>query len=125
MNVKSQSGIGIAMTEHRRRLEIGVFLPNAKNGFALSSNAVAYTPSYEENLAITLLAEEVGIDYVFSMLKWRGFGGATQFWDAALDSFTLTTALAAVTKRVRLIATVNPLLSNPAVMAKMSPPSIA
>jgi len=120
MNVKSQSGIGIAMTEHRKRLEIGVFLPNAKNGFALSSNAVAYTPSYEENLAITLLAEEVGIDYVFSMLKWRGFGGATQFWDAALDSFTLTTALAAVTKRVRLIATVNPLLSNPAVMAKMS-----
>ena len=108
------------MDDPLKSLEIGVFLPNAKNGFALSSNAVAYTPSYDENLAITLLAEEVGIDYVFSMLKWRGFGGVTQFWDAALDSFTLTTALAAVTKRVRLIATVNPLLSHPAVMAKMS-----
>ena len=80
MNVKSQSGIGIAMTEHRRRLEIGVFLPNAKNGFALSSNAVAYTPSYEENLAITLLAEEVGIDYgSFLPLK----DGKWHFPDAA------------------------------------------
>ena len=108
------------MVDPLKRLELGVFLPNARNGFALSSNAVAYSPSYEENLAITMLAEEIGLDYVFSMLKWRGFGGATQFWDAALESFTLTAALAAATTRVRLIATVNPLLYHPAVMAKMA-----
>jgi pyrimidine oxygenase len=108
------------MVERPKRLELGVFLPNARNGFALSSNAVAYAPSYEENLAITAFAEEIGLDYVFSMLKWKGFGGATHFWDAALESFTLTTALAAVTTRVRLIATVNPLLVHPAVMAKMA-----
>src|SRR5262249_5660916 len=103
-----------------RRLELGVFLPNARNGFFFSSNAVPYAPSYDDNLAITVLAEEIGLDYVFSMLKWRGFGGATHFWDAALESFSLMAALAAVTQRVGLIATVNPLLFHPATMAKMA-----
>lgn len=102
------------------RLELGVFLPNAKQGFFFSSHAVGYTPSFEENLKITLLAEEIGLDYVFSMLKWRGFGGATQFWDASLESFSLMAALAPLTKRLGLIATVNPLLVHPAVMAKMA-----
>src|SRR5262249_37909566 len=81
-----------------------------------------YYPSYRDQLEITLLSEEIGLDYVFSMLKWRGFGGATQFWDASLDSFSLMAALAAVTHRVKLIATVNPLLYHPTLMAKMSAP---
>jgi pyrimidine oxygenase len=103
-----------------RRLEIGVFLPVGKNGFVLSSNTPVYYPSYADNLAITVLAEEMGLDYVFSMAKWRGFGGATHFWDASLESFSLTSALAAATQRIRLIATVNPLLFHPALMSKMA-----
>lgn len=103
-----------------KRLELGVFLPIAKNGFIKSTNAPAYHPSYRDNLEISLLAEDIGVDYVFSMLKWRGFGGATQFWDSSFDSFSLMAALAAATKRVDLIATVNPMLHHPASMAKMA-----
>jgi pyrimidine oxygenase len=103
-----------------KHLKLGVFLPIAKNGFIRSTNAPAYIPSYRDNLEITLLAEEMGLDYVFSMLKWRGFGGATQFWDMSFDSFSLTAALAAATHRLELIATVNPLLHHPASMAKMA-----
>ena len=58
-----------------KRLELGVFLPIAKNGFIKSTNTPAYYPSYRDNLEISLLTEEIGLDYVFSMLKWRGFGG--------------------------------------------------
>ena len=103
-----------------KRLELGVFLPIAQNGFVTSSNAPAYYPSYEDNLAITLAAEKIGFDQVFSMAKWRGFGGRTQFWDASFESFSLMAALAAATRRIGLIATVNPLLFHPTLMSKMA-----
>lgn len=103
-----------------KHLELGVFLPIAQNGFVTSSNAPAYYPSYEDNLAITLAAEKIGFDQVFSMAKWRGFGGRTQFWDASFESFSLMAALAAATRRIGLIATVNPLLFHPTLMSKMA-----
>ena len=38
------------------------------------------------------------------MIKLHGFGGPTEFWDYALESFTLMAGLAAVTERIRLYA---------------------
>lgn len=103
-----------------KRLETGVFLPNARNGFVFSGAATPYKPSYEENLQITLDAERLGFDYVFAMAKWRGFGGVTGFWDASMESLSLITGLAAATSRIKLIATMTPLLFNPALVAKMA-----
>src|SRR5438067_806290 len=102
------------------RLELGVFLPIGNNGFLMSTTAPQYAPSFEMNKEISVLAENLGFDYVFSMSKWRGFGGPTRFWDVTLESLTLMTGLAAVTSRIGLIATVQPLLFPPAVAAKMS-----
>lgn len=101
-------------------LELGVFLPVAKNGFIRSTNGPAYYPSFQDNLDISRLAEEIGLDYVFAMSKWKGFGGKTRFWDASLESFSLMAGLAAATRRLKLVATVNPLLFHPVLMAKMS-----
>src|SRR5271167_2051146 len=103
-----------------KRMELGVFLPVANNGFVFSSNTTAYRPSYAGNLAITQQAEQAGFDYAFSMAKWRGQGGVTHMWDSALESFSLMLALAVSTKRMKLIATVNPVLFHPALMAKMT-----
>lgn len=103
-----------------RSLEIGVFLPLAKNGFVFSANSAEYPPSYRNLLRITKRAEDMGLDYVFSMAKWRGYGGRTQMWDSSFESFSLMTALAAATDRLRLIATVNPLLFHPAMISKMA-----
>jgi pyrimidine oxygenase len=102
------------------RLELGVFLPIGNNGFLMSTTAPQYAPSFDMNKQISVLAENLGFDYVFSMSKWRGFGGATHFWDVTLESLTLMTGLAAVTSRIGLIATLQPLLFPPAVAAKMA-----
>ena len=102
------------------RLEIGLFLPIANNGFVFSRHSPPYPPSYANNLEIALKAEALGMDYVFSMAKWRGQGGEIRMWDSSFESFSLMMALAAATKRIRLIATVNPLLFHPALMAKMA-----
>ena len=77
------------------KLELGVFLPIGNNGFLMSKTAPQYQPSFEMNKQIAILAESFGFDFVFSMSKWRGFGGATRFWDSTLESLSLMTGLAA------------------------------
>jgi pyrimidine oxygenase len=103
-----------------KRLEIGVFIPIANNGWIVSRTAPQYMPTFDLNRRICQLAEKIGFDFVFSMSKWRGYGGDTGFWNSSLESLTLMSALAAVTKRVRIYASVQPLLVPPAVAAKMA-----
>jgi pyrimidine oxygenase len=55
---------------------------------------------------ITTRAEALGLDYVFGMAKWRGFGGSTGLWDSSV--------------RIRLIGTVTPILFHPAYLAKVA-----
>jgi pyrimidine oxygenase len=99
--------------------DFGIFLPMANGGWILSSSAPPLDGSYEYNLKVALLAEEFGFDFIMSMAKWRGYGGITEHWRYSLDSQILMGALAAVTRRVRVVATVHTLLQNPAVTAKM------
>ncbi len=99
--------------------DLGVFLPMANGGWILSTNAPVLDGSYDYNRDVALLAEEIGLDFIMSMAKWRGYGGVTQQWRSALDSQILMAALAALTKRVKVLTTVHTLLQNPAVTAKM------
>jgi pyrimidine oxygenase len=100
-------------------VKLGLFLPIGNNGWVVSKTAPQYMPSFALNRALTRRAEDGGADFVFSMGKWRGFGGATEHWDHTLESLTLMAGLAAVSERVELYATVHPLLLHPAVAAKM------
>jgi pyrimidine oxygenase len=99
--------------------DLGIFMPMANGGWILSTNAPPLDGSWEYNRKVALLAEETGFDFIMSMAKWRGYGGVTQHWRYALDSQILMAALAAVTRRVKVLATVHTLLQNPAVTAKM------
>jgi pyrimidine oxygenase len=103
-----------------RGVDFGVFLPVTNNGWIISKTSPQFLPTFALNRAISLLAERIGFGYVFSMAKWRGFGGATDFWKYSLESLTLMAALAPVTSRLRLIASVAPALIHPAVFAKMA-----
>ena len=112
-----QPGFGLP-SDHGGK-DFGVFLPIANGGWILSTNSPIREASYEYNRRTALLSEEIGLDFIMSMAKWRGYGGVTQHWRHALDSQILMGALAAETKRARLICTVHTLLQNPAVTAKM------
>jgi pyrimidine oxygenase len=101
-------------------LELGVFIPVGNNGWIISKNSPQYLPTFELNKQISVLAERVGFDYVFSMAKWRGFGGETRFWDYSLESVMLMAALAPLTSEIRLISSIAPSLTHPAVYAKMA-----
>ena len=104
------------MAQH---FELGTFIPIANNGWMVSRTAPQYKPTFDLNRRICQLSEAIGFDFVFSMSKWRGYSGATRFWDFTLESMTLMAAVAAVTRTVRIYASVQPLLIPPAVAAKM------
>ncbi|QIG79871.1 pyrimidine utilization protein A [Stakelama tenebrarum] len=100
-------------------MEVGVFIPINNNGWLISENAPQYKPSFDLNKEIALKAEQHGFDFLLSMIKLRGFGGKTQFWEYGLESFTLMAGLAAVTEKIRIFATCPTLIIPPAYAARM------
>jgi pyrimidine oxygenase len=101
-------------------MDIGVFLPIGNNGWLVSATSPQYMPSFDLNRAIVEKAERHGFAFALSMIKLRGFGGATEYWDHNLESFTLMAGLAAVTTRIQLFASVATLTIPPAIVARMA-----
>jgi pyrimidine oxygenase len=99
--------------------EYGVFLPIANGGWIVSRTAPPLDGGWAQNRDAALIAEEEGFDFVMAMGKWRGFGGDTSHWGTSLEAVTMMAGIAAVTRRVKLWATLHTILHNPAVAAKM------
>ncbi|WP_206242034.1 pyrimidine utilization protein A [Novosphingobium terrae] len=100
-------------------MQVGVFVPINNNGWLISENAPQYLPSFDLNKRIAQGAEKHGLDFLLSMIKLRGFGGKTRFWEYGLESFTLMAGLAAVTERIKIFATCPTLIIPPAFAARM------
>jgi pyrimidine oxygenase len=101
-------------------MDIGVFIPIGNNGWLISETAPQYMPSFELNREIVQKAEGYGFDFALSMIKLRGFGGKTQFWEHNLESFTLMAGLAAVTSRIKIFATAATLTMPAPIVARMA-----
>jgi len=100
-------------------VKFGVFLPNGSNGYIPSKGSPVYEPTFAHNLAISQAAEHHGLDFVLSMMKFRGFGGETGYWDSCLESFTLMAGIAAQTKSIGLFPSISILSQHPAIVARM------
>ncbi|MGW8375967.1 pyrimidine utilization protein A [Streptomyces sp. ODS28] len=101
-------------------MDIGVFIPIGNNGWLISKSSPQYMPTFELNKTVVQKAEEHGLDFALSMIKLKGFGGETEFWDHCAESFTLMAGLAAVTERIRLYASTPILALPPAIVARMA-----
>lgn len=101
-------------------MDLGVFIPIGNNGWLISTTSPQYKPSFDLNLKCTQLAEKYGFEFALSMIKYRGFGGASEFWDYNLESFTLMAGIAARTEKIKLFASTAVLTLPPAVVARMA-----
>lgn len=101
-------------------VDIGVFIPIANNGWLISTTSPQYKPTFDLNREIVQRAEKYGLDFALAMVKLRGFGGQTEFWDYAHESFCLMAGLAAVTERIKLYASIPVLALPPALAARMA-----
>jgi pyrimidine oxygenase len=101
-------------------MDLGVFIPIGRNGWLISTTSPQYTPTFDLNKQVVQSAEKYGFDFALSMVKFRGFGGPSRYWDEALESFCLMSGLAAVTERITLMASIGTLTMNPAIAARMA-----
>jgi pyrimidine oxygenase len=101
------------------RPEFGVFLPVASGGWIVSRHTPRLDGGWPQNRDAAVIADEEGLDFVMSMGKWRGFGGDTNHWGSSLESVTMMAAIAALTKKVKIWATLHSILHNPVVAAKL------
>ena len=58
-------------------MELGLFLPTGRRGYLTSSTAPMNEPTFALNRDIVLAGERYGIGFALSMVKFRGFGGAS------------------------------------------------
>jgi pyrimidine oxygenase len=101
-------------------VDLGVFLPIGNNGWLISTTSPQYKPTYELNVDCVQRAEKYGFEFALSMIKLRGFGGQSEFWDYNLESFTLMAGLAAATEKIKLFASTAVLTLPPAIVARMA-----
>ena len=101
-------------------MDLGVFCPVVNNHNVASENLKTFEPDWELNRDFVLLAEEAGFKFALSQVTLAGWGGKTQHWDKSLESFTLMSALAAATSKIRLYASVAVLTIPPPIIARMA-----
>jgi pyrimidine oxygenase len=101
-------------------MDLGVFCPTVNNHNVASVNLKTFEPTWELNRDFIKLAEDNGFKFALSQVTLAGWGGKTQHWDRALESFTLMSALAAVTTNIRLYASVAVLTIPPPIVARMA-----
>jgi pyrimidine oxygenase len=89
-----------------RALDLGIFLPNAKAAPSCRPRRRRNTSRPGNSTRRIADRRAAGFDFLLSMVKWRGFGGVTNHWDYSLESFSLMSAVAAVTSRIQLYASV-------------------
>jgi pyrimidine oxygenase len=101
-------------------MQVGVFLPIGSRGWLMSTTSPPTMPSFDLNRTVTARAEFYGLDFALSMIKLRGYDGPSEYWVHNLESFTLMSAIAAVTRRIRLYASIAALTLPPALAARMA-----
>jgi hypothetical protein len=66
---------GVILDRDQRGLSLGLFMPNCSNAYSITT----YKPvpddwTYEGNAQIARAAEAAGIDFLFPVAKWKGYG---------------------------------------------------
>jgi FMNH2-dependent dimethyl sulfone monooxygenase len=86
----------------------GLFLPIQPGGWGSSTLPRSTTWTFDYNKALTLKAEALGFDLIFSLSQWLPKGGYDEVLNGqALDSFVTLAALTSVTSRIMLISTIH------------------
>ena len=98
--------------------KLGLFSANCSSGLAVTKVADRWSGSWEDNLKMAKIADEVGIDFLLPIARWIGYGGDTNFHESVLDPTVWAAGLLANTKNITVFATIHTAYNHPIVVAK-------
>ncbi len=101
-----------------KNFKIGLFGMNSSSGIAMTLNDNRWNAEWDEVLKTVKICDNHGLDFIFSVQRWLGFGGKTDPAGMTYDSLSFCSALSSVTKNIQLVATVHTPLFHPTHIAR-------
>jgi alkanesulfonate monooxygenase SsuD/methylene tetrahydromethanopterin reductase-like flavin-dependent oxidoreductase (luciferase family) len=99
-------------------LKLGIFGANCSSGRTYTTIPERWVASWENNLALARLTEQVGIECLIPIARWKGYGGETNPNGSSFESVTWACGLLAATERVNVFCTLHVPLNHPLLAAK-------
>jgi alkanesulfonate monooxygenase SsuD/methylene tetrahydromethanopterin reductase-like flavin-dependent oxidoreductase (luciferase family) len=97
---------------------LGLFGANCVSGRTYARLPERWEASWENNVRLAQLAEEVGIECMVPIARWKGYGGESNPNGSSFESIAWACGLLAVTQRLHVFCTVHVPLHHPLVAAK-------
>jgi alkanesulfonate monooxygenase SsuD/methylene tetrahydromethanopterin reductase-like flavin-dependent oxidoreductase (luciferase family) len=100
------------------RLKLGIFAANADGGLTLTRVPERWPARWPEIAALAAMADDAGLEFFLPIARWKGFGGETNSRETSFETLTFAAALAGLTRRIALFATVHVPMVHPVFAAK-------
>ncbi|HEY7489599.1 MAG TPA: LLM class flavin-dependent oxidoreductase, partial [Candidatus Tectomicrobia bacterium] len=91
---------------------------NCSSGRTYARLPERWVASWEHNVRLAQLAEEVGIECLVPIARWKGYGGESNPNGSSFESIAWACGLLAATRRLSVFCTVHVPLHHPLVAAK-------
>jgi FMNH2-dependent dimethyl sulfone monooxygenase len=102
-----------------QKLKLGVFNFNCSGGMTMVDDS-PHRIEWETMRQIARKADEMGLEAIVPVARWRGYGGSSNFNGTSFEPFTWAAGLAEATERTAVFATVHLPLMHPVAAAKMA-----
>ena len=98
---------------------LGLFGANCSSGRAVTMVEERWSGDWQDGVALARMADDVGIDFMLPIGRWKGYGGTTDYQGATYETINWASGLLASTRRITVFGTVHAPLFNPVMAAKM------
>ena len=100
--------------------KLALFGFNVYGGLSVSTNPNKIQVNWAESLRLGKKAENLGLDALIPIARWKGFGGRSDHNDRCFETNTWAAALAAATENISIFSTVHVATVHPVFMAKQA-----
>jgi alkanesulfonate monooxygenase SsuD/methylene tetrahydromethanopterin reductase-like flavin-dependent oxidoreductase (luciferase family) len=99
-------------------LKLALFGANCSSGRTYATLPERWDASWDNNFKLARLAEEIGLEALVPIARWKGYGGESNPNGSSFESITWACGLLAATRRIEVFATIHVPLIHPLVAAK-------
>jgi dimethylsulfone monooxygenase len=99
-------------------LRLGLFGANCSSGRTYAALPERWEASWENNVRLAQLADEIGIECMVPIARWKGYGGESNPNASSFESIAWACGLLAATRRIHVFCTIHVPLHHPLVAAK-------
>jgi len=96
--------------------KLGVLGANCPGGLSLLKQR--WTAEWDDNVTLAKLADDAGIECLVPLMRWKGYGSATDVNSTCLKSIAWACGRLGQTKHISIFATVQATLLHPVTAAK-------